>query len=320
MIKNLPVQHNADVLVGLETGDDGAVYKLRNDLAIIQTLDFFTPVVDDPYIFGQVAAANSLSDVYAMGGKPILALNILCFPNCLPTEIMEKILKGGADKVIEAGAVLIGGHSVEDNEPKYGLSVTGTVHPDRILTNKGSKPGDYLILTKPLGSGILNTAIKAEMISTEAYNQVIHVMTLLNESGLQAVENVEVNACTDITGFGLIGHAVEMAEGSEITLMINTSEIPYIEEAKEKAEMGLIPGGMYRNRSFFEQKVKKDTTIEEAILDIAYDPQTSGGLLLSVPENEVDKVMDRLAHNHACDYALIGKVVPRSEKPVILER
>ncbi|SDY86886.1 selenophosphate synthase [Tindallia californiensis] len=320
MIKNLPVQHNPNVLVGLETGDDGAVYKLKNDLAIIQTLDFFTPVVDDPYIFGQVAAANSLSDVYAMGGKPILALNILCFPNCLPTEIMEKILKGGADKVIEAGAVLIGGHSVEDNEPKYGLSVTGTVHPEQILTNKGSKPGDCLILTKPLGSGILNTAIKAEMISSEAYNQVIHVMTLLNESGLKAVENVTVNACTDITGFGLIGHAVEMAEGSEITLMINASKIPYIEETKEKAEMGLIPGGMYRNREFFEKKVKMDTGIEEAIVDIVYDPQTSGGLLLSVPENEVDKVMDRLAHNHSCEYALIGRVVPRSEKPVILER
>ena len=319
MLKNLPFQYNPDVLVGLETGDDGAVYKLRGDLAIIQTLDFFTPVVDDPYQFGQVAAANSLSDIYAMGGKPILALNILCFPNCLSTDVMEEILKGGADKVIEAGAVLIGGHSVEDNEPKYGLSVTGTVHPNRIMTNKGSKPGDRLILTKPLGSGILNTAIKAEMISEKAQKEVLRVMTLLNASGIKATENAVVNACTDITGFGLIGHAVEMAEGSGTTLAIDAKKVPVITETKEKAEMGLIPGGMYRNKTYFSPKVKAKESISEVLLDILYDPQTSGGLLLSIPKEDADGVLNWLHQHHPCAYAEIGEVVEKHEKAILIE-
>lgn len=318
-MKNLPSQYNPNVLVGLETGDDGAVYKLGEDIAIIQTLDFFTPVVDDPYQFGQVAAANSLSDVYAMGGKPILALNILCFPNCLPTDVMEEILKGGADKVIEAGAVLIGGHSVEDNEPKYGLSVTGKVHPNKILTNKGSKPGDRLILTKPLGSGILNTAIKAEMITPEAYREVLKVMTLLNDTGINAVEDAKVNACTDITGFGLVGHAVEMAEGSEMSMLLYADKIPYIAEAKEKAEMGLIPGGMYRNKSYYSTKVEMRKTFDESLQDIFYDPQTSGGLLLSIPADEADKVLERLRKKHPCEYAEIGRVIEKEEKSVIFE-
>lgn len=307
------------MLVGLETGDDGAVYRLREDLAIIQTLDFFTPIVDDPYQFGQVAAANSLSDVYAMGGKPILALNILCFPNCLSTDVMEAILKGGADKVIEAGAVLVGGHSVEDNEPKYGLSVTGTVHPNRIMTNKGSKPGDRLILTKPLGSGILNTAIKADMISKEAQKEVLRIMTLLNDTGIQATENINVHACTDITGFGLIGHALEMAEGSEMSLVLNEKNIPIISETREKAEMGLIPGGMYRNKAYFSPKVQAGISTSEVLLDIMYDPQTSGGLLLSIPKEEVNEVLNYLEKHHPCAYADIGEVIEKREKAIYID-
>lgn len=304
--------------MGLETGDDGAVYQLTPELAIIQTVDFFTPVVDDPYTFGQIAAANSLSDVYAMGGVPILALNIVGFPNCLSPDILTEILKGGADKVLEAGASLVGGHSVEDDEPKYGMCVTGTVHPQQILTNKGARPGDRLILTKPLGSGVLSTAIKAEMLSEEEYQEAVHIMTTLNKTGLEAALGAQVNACTDITGFGLMGHGVEMAEGSGVTIQFFASRIPVVKAALTNAAMGLIPGGMYRNRDFFGRKVQMVKEPGEALLDLLYDPQTSGGLLLSVAAEDADQVLENLQKNHHCAFAEVGVVVEAGKFPIQL--
>ncbi len=294
--------------MGLETGDDGAVYQLTEDLAIIQTVDFFTPIVDDPYTFGQIAAANSLSDIYAMGGEPILALNIVGFPNCLSPDILAEMLKGGADKVIESGASLVGGHSVEDDEPKYGLCVTGKVHPHKILTNKGARPGDRLILTKPIGTGVLSTAIKAEMLSEDEYQEAVDVMTLLNKTALEAAGQTVVHACTDITGFGLIGHTVEMAEGSGVTIKLFASKVPVIKAALHYAEMGLIPGGMYRNRDYFKNKVDLQGDISEALQDLLYDPQTSGGLLLSVPGEEVEEMMKRLSDTMPCSFAEVGEV------------
>ncbi|SMP49536.1 selenophosphate synthase [Anoxynatronum buryatiense] len=304
----LPKKMDPRVLVGLETSDDGAVYQLTPDLAIIQTVDFFTPVVDDPYTFGEIAAANSLSDIYAMGGTPILALNIVGFPNCLSTQVLEKILQGGAAKVLEAGASLVGGHSVEDDEPKYGLCVTGTVHPDHILTNKNAKPGDRLILTKPLGTGVLNTAIKAEMLGESDYQEAVSVMTLLNKSALDAARGGAINACTDITGFGLFGHAIEMAEGSGVTIRLKMSAIPFISAAIDNARMGLIPGGMYRNRDYFGSRVKVTGIVDEALLDLCYDPQTSGGLLLAIPESDVSRALESLEKTQPCAFAEIGSV------------
>lgn len=240
-----------NLLVGIESSDDAAVYKINEDVALIQTLDFFTPVVDDPYTFGQIAAANALSDVYAMGGEPFLALNIVCFPDCLDPLILSEILRGGQDKVTEAGAVLAGGHSVSDDEPKYGLSVSGFVNPLRIMTNNRAKPGDVLILTKPLGVGIINTAIKAGIASETASREAILSMTSLNRIGKEATQDINgVHSITDITGFGLLGHAIEMAEGSNVTFRIKSNDIPYIASAEEYANMGLIPAGAYKNRDF----------------------------------------------------------------------
>ncbi|GAA0177525.1 selenide, water dikinase SelD [Clostridium sediminicola] len=282
-----------NLIVGIETSDDAAVYKLNNELAIIQTLDFFTPVVDDPYIFGQVAAANSLSDVYAMGGKPTVALNIVGFPNCLSTDILGEILRGGAEKVLEAGAVVVGGHSVEDNEPKYGLSVTGIVHPEKIMKNYGAKEGDVVILTKPLGTGILNTAIKAEMASENAYNKSVEVMTTLNKYAGEIMMNYNTHSCTDITGFGLMGHAYEMASASKLTLVIDKNQISYVEEAKEYAEMGLVPAGSYKNREYLQGKFQM-INVQEWLMDILFDPQTSGGLLIAAEKEEANRMLEEL--------------------------
>lgn len=281
-----------NLIVGIETSDDAAVYKLNDDTAVIQTLDFFTPVVDDPYTFGQIAAANSLSDIYAMGGKPVLAMNIVCFPNCLPIDVLGEILRGGAEKVIEAGAVIVGGHSVQDDEPKYGLSVMGTVHPDKILKNYGCRKGDCLIITKPLGTGIINTAIKGGIASETAYSKAVKIMTTLNKYAGGIVAQHNISACTDITGFGLMGHAYEMASASDVTLKLFKEKIPFIEEAKEYAEMGLIPEGSYNNRRYLEGKYKL-IDVEEWIEDILFDPQTSGGLLFACPKDEAEKIMKK---------------------------
>lgn len=306
-----------NLIVGIETSDDAAVYRLSDEIAVIQTLDFFTPVVDDPYVFGQIAAANSLSDVYAMGGKPTLALNIVCFPNCLNIDILGEILKGGADKVIEAGAIVIGGHSVEDDEPKYGLSVMGIVHPDKVLKNYGCKVGEVLILTKPLGTGIISTAIKAEMASKEAYDIAVKVMSTLNKYAGEIIMEHEISACTDITGFGIMGHCYEMANGSKISLRLFKDNIPYIKEAKEYAKMGLVPAGSYNNKAYLKGKYELGDT-EEWLEDILFDPQTSGGLLVSCSVAEAEKLMLRLSELELKSQ-IIGEVIPLQDKYIIVK-
>ena len=285
--------NDKNLIVGIDTSDDAAVYKLNDEMATIQTLDFFTPIVDDPYTFGQIAAANSLSDVYAMGGKPIVALNIVCFPNCLNMNILGEILRGGADKVLEAGAVIVGGHTVQDDEPKYGLSVTGIVHPDKVLKNYGSETGDILILTKPIGLGIINTAIKAKIASKEAYEKAVKVMAYLNKYAGEIITDYNITSCTDITGFSLIGHAYEMAEPSKKTFRIFKDAIPFIKEAKEYASMGLIPAGCYENKRYLEGKYLLNN-VESWMEDILFDPQTSGGLLISCKEKDYIDILTRL--------------------------
>ena len=279
------------LLVGTETSDDAAVYKINDDLAMIQTVDFFTPVVDDPYLFGQIAAANALSDVYAMGGEPKVALNLAAFPDCLDIEILGEILKGGADKVIEAGAVLAGGHTISDNEPKYGLCVSGFVNPKLMWKNYGAEAGDVLILTKQLGSGIVNTAVKAQMASEAAGKEAVAVMTQLNKKAREILDKFTIHACTDVTGFGLLGHCGEMASASRAKIELWPKDIAYIEGAKEYAQMGLIPGGAYRNRNHVAQLLEAGNT-DEMYVDLLSDPQTSGGLLAAVPEEEKDAILE----------------------------
>ncbi|MBV1819520.1 selenide, water dikinase SelD [Anaerosalibacter bizertensis] len=314
----LPKTYDENLIVGLDTSDDAAVYKINDDLAIIQTLDFFTPVVDDPYTFGQIAAANSLSDVYAMGGEPKLAMNIVCFPNCLSPDVLTEILKGGHDKVKESGAVLVGGHTVEDDEPKYGLSVTGFVHPNKVLTNGDAKPNDLLVLTKPIGTGIINTAIKGGLAAQNHYDEAVKVMTTLNKFAIEAGNKVGINGCTDITGFGLLGHGLELAEASSVTLKINHKDIPLIEGALEYAQMGLVPAGAYSNEVYIGDKVKISSDIPREIVDVLYDPQTSGGLLMSVPEDKVDKLLEELK-NTPTSFGVIGKVLDKEDKYLIIE-
>lgn len=285
---------------------------------MIQTVDFFTPIVDEPYMFGQIAAANSLSDVWAMGGEPAVALNIVGFPNCLDPAILGDILAGGAAKVKEAGAVLVGGHSVQDDEPKYGLCVSGFVHPDKIFKNYGCQPGDILVLTKQIGSGIVNTAIKADMASPAAIREAQMVMASLNQKGKRVVEKYQVSACTDITGFGLLGHCVEMASASEVTFEINVKDIAYLTDAIDYAKMGLVPAGAYKNRGYSIGKVEVGS-VEEHYLDLLYDPQTSGGLLISVSPKEYDAMMkDFKEANMETAISVIGKVSPKSDKLIRL--
>ena len=303
----------------METSDDAAVYRLTDEIATIQTVDFFTPVVDDPYTFGQIAAANALSDVYAMGGEPIIALNIVAFPNCLDPSILGDILRGGADKVMETGATLAGGHSIQDDEPKYGLCVTGLVHPDRVYKNYGAEPGDVLILTKQIGSGLINTAIKGGLASPEEMAESVLVMSSLNKAAKKASEGHTVHACTDVTGFGLAGHACEMAEASGVTLEIEAAKVPQIKGALDYAKMGLVPAGTYKNRQYRETQVDI-SGVEECYADLLFDPQTSGGLLFSIPEGEAESFLcDLKEQGLNTRAAVIGKVMPMAEKEIILK-
>lgn len=310
---HLPKFESDRLLVGLDTSDDAAVYKLNEDIALIQTLDFFTPIVDDPYYFGQIAAANALSDVYAMGGVPLIALNIVAFPNCLPVEVLGEILRGGADKVKEAGALLVGGHSIEDNEPKYGLSVTGTVHPDKVLANATAKPGDVLILTKPVGLGILNTCIKEELLDQSLVDEAIRVMATLNKVAGELMIEVGANACTDITGFGLIGHALEMAEGSKVSIEIDSHKVPVMAGAIENAKMGLVPAGTYKNREYAGKRVWMDPSLSEVMSDVLYDPQTSGGLLISLEPERAEILEKMYAEKLQTAFARVGRVTERQD-------
>jgi len=293
------------------------VYKISDEVALIQTIDFFTPIVDDPYWFGQIAAANAFSDVYAMGGRPLTAMNVVCFPvKEMPISVLQEILRGGLNKIKEAGAVLVGGHSVEDPELKYGLSVTGIVHPDRVIKNQGARPGDRLILTKPLGTGIINTAIKAGLAEEETVKKVTRTMATLNRDASEAMQEVGVNACTDVTGFGLLGHACEMIEGTEVGMVIYASKVPYFPEAEEFANMGLVPGGTHRNKEFRGRMVDISRGISPPVVDILFDAQTSGGLLISVPKERAEELLRNLKQR-GVEAALIGEVT--SEHPGRIE-
>ncbi len=300
-------------MVGLNTSDDAAVYRLNEHQALIQTVDFFTPMIDDPYLFGQIAAANALSDVYAMGGQPLLALNIVCFPDCLPPDVLAEILRGGADKVVEAGGIIAGGHTVRDDEPKYGLAVTGLVPPESIISNATARPGDRLILTKPLGTGIINNAIKADLLSTETVERAVLCMSALNKEASAAMQQHNASACTDITGFGLLGHAAELAEASQVSLEICFSDVPLLPEAMEMARMGIIPGGAYNNKEHLGDKVAFDKSLRPEEQMILFDPQTSGGLLIAVAEAMTDKLVAELTERDV-QSAVIGRVLPAQNK------
>ena len=302
LLDGIRVHSDPNLLVGFDKSDDASVYKITDDLALVQTVDFFPPIADDPYTFGQIAATNALSDIYAMGGEPKLALNIMAVPDSLPKEAVHALLRGGYDKVYEAGAIITGGHSILDDEPKYGLAVTGFVHPDKLLTNSGAKPGDVLILTKPLGVGILTTAAQAELLEHEIEERVTKLMTTLNKGARDVMVNYRVHACTDVTGFSLMGHGLEMAQGSDTELHIDTSRIDFLPRALEFADMGILPAGVYRNRNFAEPFVDAGE-VPLNVQDALYDPQTSGGLLIAVDPAEAEEL-----------YAGLREAVPSAQR------
>ena len=302
LLEGLPVHRDHNLLVGFDKSDDAAVYRVSDELALVQTVDFFPPIADDPYLFGQIAAANALSDVYAMGGEPKTALNLLCVPKSMPDRAVQDILRGGYDKVYEAGAVIAGGHSILDEEPKYGLCVTGFVHPDKVLTNAGAQPGDVLLLTKPLGAGILTTAAKVDLCPPDVLAAAYARMAVLNKSARDAALPFRVHACTDVTGFGLLGHAAELAQGSGVHLTIDAAAVDIPPEALEFARMGVLPEGMYRNRRFAEPFVAADGVPLE-VQDALYDPQTAGGLLFAVHPADADAL-----------FAALQKTVPRAQR------
>jgi len=299
-----------NVLVGLDRADDAGVYKVSEDLALIQTVDFFTPVVDDPYAFGQIAAANALSDVYAMGGTPKTAMNLVAFPAAdMEMEVLRRILQGGIDKLREAETVLIGGHSIEDKELKYGLSVTGFVHPRAVITKKNLKAGDGLVLTKPLGTGIINTAVKAAAASADLVRDVTRIMAALNRESAETLKAFTVHACTDITGFGLLGHLVEMVEGSGLDVHLFSGRVPVIRDALAFAAMGLIPAGAHKNREFFGKRIEFAGPVDLALQDVLFDPQTSGGLLISLDADKGAALTETLRARYGIHAAVIGEVV-----------
>ncbi len=305
--KNLP---DANLIVGLDTSDDAGVYKLSDELALVQTVDYFTPIVDDPYMFGAIAAANALSDVYAMGGKPLTVLNIVGFPvSKLDKKILAEILRGGADKVREAGAVIAGGHSIDDTDPKFGMAVTGIVHPDQVWTNAGACPGDKLVLTKPIGVGIVTTAIKRGKATPEAIKQVETIMATLNKAAAETAKNYTVHACTDVTGFGLLGHTAEMARGGCVGIEIDSTVVPMLPDTYSLAEQNVIPTGSKRNYEWLLDDVLYDDSVDELTRRILCDAVTSGGLLFSVPAEEADSLVADLKANGVEWAAVIGEVV-----------
>ncbi len=304
-------------MVGLDRADDAGVYRISDELALIQTVDFFTPIVDDSYWFGQIAAANALSDVYAMGGEPKTAMNLVAFPaKDMDLSVLRQIIQGGLDKMTEAGVVLIGGHSIEDKELKYGLSVTGFVHPDQVLTKKPLRPGDRLVLTKPLGTGIINTVIKAGMASTELADTVTRLMAVLNRDAAQIMSHFDVGACTDVTGFGLLGHLSEMVCGSGKSARLFSQKVPVIDQALEFAGMGLIPAGAYKNREFREAAIVFAEEVTPALQDILFDPQTSGGLLIGVNGHQADELVSELKDAGITEAALIGEIQDDPEEKI----
>jgi len=306
----LEIPTDSNLIVGLERADDAGVYKISEDLALVQTVDFFTPVVDDPYWFGQIAAANALSDIYAMGGVPKTAMNLVAFPlKEMDLSVLRRILEGGLEKMKEAGVVLVGGHSVEDKELKYGLAVTGFIDPERVLTKRNLIVGDRLILTKPLGTGIINTAIKGGLATGQIVDSVTRLMATLNREAAEIMKDYPVHACTDITGFGLLGHMAEMVSDSIAGLEVLSDSIPIIPESFEFAQMGLVPGGAHKNREFREGGVDFSPSLDSVFRDILFDPQTSGGLLICVAKEAAEDLLRLLKEKVSDRVALIGKVV-----------
>ena len=319
MLAKLPKQTDANVLVGFDTNDDAGVYQLAPDLALVQTVDFFTPIVDDPYTFGQIAAANALSDVYAMGGRPISALSIVGFPNKEEgLEILEKILEGGYDKMQEAGCAVIGGHSIGDEEIKFGYAVTGLVHPQRILTNRAARPGDQLLLTKRLGTGIISTALKKGQASKPAVDAARESMCALNRAASEVALQFDVHSATDVTGFGLLGHAREMAMGSKVSLVMDSTKIEFLPEAEVYSRGGFLPGGLRRNMDFIGGCVEFASRVPEEVRNLLFDPQTSGGLLFSVAAQDAPKLLEALAALTS-PTQIIGEVIEKTH-PLILVR
>ncbi len=315
ILDKFPIPNDPNLLVGFHTKDDACVYKLDENTAVIQTLDFFTPIVDDPYMYGQIAAANSLSDVFAMGGDPKLALNMLCIPHNMDKEVVGAILRGGYEKTIEAGAMLVGGHTIEDPIPKYGLSVTGFMHPDKVLRNSSAKAGDVLILTKPLGTGILTTAKKLGLVDEKVYNDMSASMAFLNKTAKDIMIKYPVSACTDITGFGFLGHLYELAEGSGLTAHITTDTLPIFPTVLNHAKEGHVPGVVYRNLGTFDEKVCQKIKVTDAYKRLLCDPQTSGGLLISVPEAHANALLSELKSSIPCAFT-VGYLTEKKEKYV----
>lgn len=320
-MRHLPSgKSDPSLLVGMGHSDDGSVYRLTDDIALIQTLDFFTPIVDDPYMYGQVAAANSLSDVYAMGGKPLTVLNIVAYPiELLGPEILATILRGSSDKVAESGAQVVGGHSIDDKEPKFGLSVTGTVNPDKFFKNSGARPGDRLILTKPIGVGIQTTALKRGLLSTEQITKVTDTMRTLNKYAAGSLEDFNPSAVTDITGFGLLGHAYEMASGSEVSFEITNESIPFLLGTKELAEQQVIPGGTRDNHAWLKDNVLYAEKLSETDQLILCDSVTSGGLLVSLPGSEAAAYVKQLKEEHSIEASIIGEVLEQAGKAIYVK-
>lgn len=309
LLPRVPRLKDANLLVGFDTHDDAGVYRISPECALVQTTDFFTPIVDDPFTFGAIAAANALSDVYAMGGRPLTALSILCYPGKGDLEDLEAILRGGGEKMIEAGCVVLGGHSVNDDEIKFGYAVTGTIHPDRIKTNAGARPGDALVLTKPIGTGVISTALKRGLARDVHVEGSIRSMLALNGAACEAMQSAGAHGCTDITGFGLLGHAREMALASGVTIEIDWRAIEFLPGALDYSEQGALSGGLENNRAFAECAVMIEGDLPEPVLQLLYDPQTSGGLLIALSEESVALVPGRR----------IGRVVERREKPIVVK-
>ncbi|MBP3655725.1 MAG: selenide, water dikinase SelD [Clostridia bacterium] len=318
MLEGFRAHSDPRLIVGYDKSDDASVYVINEDTALIQTTDFFPPIVDDPYLYGRIAAVNALSDIYAMGGEPRLALNILCVAEGMADETVREILRGGYDAAYEAGAIITGGHTIRGAEPIYGLAVSGFAHPDRVLTNSGAKPGDALILTKPLGVGIMTTAAKADMLEGEALTRIHRQMATLNKAARDIMIRYPVNSCTDVTGFALLGHSYEMAQGSGCSIHLTVGSIPYHEEALELASMGLVPEGAYRNRAYAQAAVQVCGDIPLAMQDILYDPQTSGGLLIALPQEAAQDCLREI--RAACPGAgIVGYVTKKQEHDIYLE-
>jgi selenide,water dikinase len=318
VLRQLPEVTDKNLLVGIKSADDAGVYKLTDDLAVINTLDFFPPIIDDPYTFGQISAANALSDVYAMGGVPRLAMNIVAFPANLDLSILQEIISGSIDKLKEAGVILIGGHSIEDKEIKYGLSVTGFVHPQKVITNAGAKPGDKLILTKPIGVGVITTTLKRGKIEPEDVQDAIDSMKALNDKASAIMQDVGVNACTDITGFGLLGHAMEMAEASSVSMIFKVRDIPFFPKAFELVKKTKNhPKTIKSNKEYLASNVRMSDDIKPEQANLLYDPQTSGGLLISVPPEKSQQLMERLSVAKILA-AIVGEVVEKRTPAIII--